>query len=476
MHNVVIKTLAAMFQFTPRDRCAPTTEQEVLDILDRHSQGKIRVAGALHAWSPVVAVDEVLLDMRNFDSVEVEREADGTVWAVIGGGCQIKHLLDKLHAQCEATLPSVGLITEQTIAGAISTATHGSGKPSLSHFIDEVRAAAYDPHTHKARIYIFNQGPELRAARCALGCMGVILSVRIRCVCRYDVVEMAVAADSLEAALASENQFPLQQFYLLPHGWCYLVQRRAPVEYSLKRGWRAKLYRAYWLFGIDVSLHVIIKAMVSGLKSRRLTRFFYRHILSRLVIKNVPFVDHADLTLTMEHELFKHLEIEIFVPARWLPEAARFVRAVLEVFDDTQTRGPVLEAKEAAALVRIGMHSELMENRGTFTHHYPITFRRVLPDDTLISMTSSATEPYYAISFITYVEPRDTFFVMASFLARSMTTLFDARLHWGKYFPLRNADIDHLYPHLAEFRAICRQVDPDGVFQNEFTQWVLFAQ
>jgi hypothetical protein len=126
-------------------------------------------------------------------------------------------------------------------------------------------------------------------------------------------------------------------------------------------------------------------------------------------------------------------------------------------------------------LEAIGMLEELKRHRGVFTYHYSITFRRVLPDDTLISMTAGAAEPYYAISMITYVEPRDCFYELASFLARSMVRLFDARLHWGKYFPLTNAEIEASYPRLPEFRALSRQVDPHGVFRNEFAQRVLFG-
>ena len=90
-------------------------------------------------------------------------------------------------------------------------------------------------------------------------------------------------------------------------------------------------------------------------------------------------------------------------------------------------------------------------------------------------MTAGAAEPYYAISFITYAEPRERFYAMASFLARSMVRLFAARPHWGKYFPLTGADIEAVYPHLPEFRALCRQVDPLGVFRNDFAERVLFG-
>jgi hypothetical protein len=452
--------------FTPRHRYTPRTEAELLDILDHHAHGKVRVLGALHSWSPLVASDDALVDMRHFDDVQTEGEC-----VTVGGGCRIKDLLTKLHALGNITMPSLGLITEQTIAGAISTATHGSGRHSLSHYMDEIRVAAFDA-SGKATIYHWKDGPELRAARCALGCMGIILAVRFRGVPKYGVEEHMAPCATLDAVLAKEEQYPLQQFYFAPHNWTYFAQRRRVVAYHEQRQISALLYRAWWFLSIDVGLHVLIKLLTGVLQSRMLTRFFFRSVLPWTILTNVPIVDHSDEALVMEHELFRHLEIEIFVPARHLSLAADFVRAVLEVFDGAEAAPPT---EIAARLDSIGMLEELTQRVGRFTYHYSITFRRVLPDDTLISMTAGATEPYYSISLITYAEPRDRFYELASFLARSMVKLFEARLHWGKYFPLPNADLEGSYPQLAEFRGLCRQVDPHGVFRNEFAQRVLFA-
>ncbi len=401
-------------RFTPRHLYAPTSEQEVLAILDRHVYGKVRAVGALHSWSPAVVCDDALVDLRHFDGVSIERRGD-EVWATVGAGCRIKELLRKLHELGDVTMPSLGLITEQTIAGAIATGTHGSGKHSLSHYVDELRVAAYDA-SGKACIYTWNEGDALRAARCALGCMGLILAVRLRCVRRFDVAETVVPCATLDEVLAAERDFPLQQFYLLPHRWTYFAQRRqvAP-SFRPRRTWSARLYRAYWYLGIDLGLHLVIKLLVSILKSPALIRFFYRHVLSKFILTNCTVTDHSNRMLIMEHELFQHLEIELFVPARHLRAAAAFVREVVAVFAGTAT----------------GADEELRQWRGSFTHHYAITFRRVLPDDTLISMASGREEPYYAISFITYSWPREPFCALALFLARSMTRLYAARLHWG---------------------------------------------
>src|SRR5262249_14532694 len=443
-HTVV--NFGGNVRFTPRHVYAPVTEAEVLQILDRHAHGKVRVVGALHSWSPAAVSDDALVDLRHFDGVEVHRGADGAVWATVGGGCRIKHLLRKLYSLARVTVPSVGLITEQTIAGASSTATHGSGRHSLSHYMSELRVAAYDSTSGKARIDTWNDGAELRATRCAVGCTGIILSARFRCVPAYDVAETMRPCAALDDVLTGESEFPLQQFYLIPHLWSYLVQRRRVAPPGRRSGF-AGLYRAWWFVGIDVGLHLLIKLLACVLKRPATTRWFFRHVLPRLVLKNTTRVDRSERMLVMEHELFKHLEMELFVPKRHLQDAASFIRPVLEVFDGTIASPP---GAVASWLKSIGMLDELLEMRETFTHHYPITFRRVLPDDALISMSGGASEPYYAISFITYSEPRDSFLQLASFLARSMTRLFEARLHWGKFFPPDNLELERLYPHLPE--------------------------
>src|SRR5262245_25396428 len=327
--------------------------------------------------------------MRRLNTVAVSEPAPGEILATVGGGCQIKRLLDHLHARSGATLPSLGLITEQTIAGAIATATHGSGKHSMSHYMEEIRTAAFDAETGRARIYVWNSGDELRAARCSLGSLGVILSVHFRCVPPYLSAETVERCVGIDQILEREDEYPLQQFYLLPHLWAWYVQRRRTSS-DLRRSWYAGLYRLYWFLGIDVALHLIIKFMVSFMKSARLVRFYYRHILPPAIMKNVTIVDLSDKTLVMEHELFRHLEIEIFVARRHLRRAAAFIQDILAVFDSTAGE---LSSETREELQRIGMEQALEDLRGTYTQHYAVTFRRVLPDDTLISMTAGADEP-----------------------------------------------------------------------------------
>ena len=118
-----------------------------MDILNRHATGKIRVMASGHSWSDVAESEDVTIDMRNIDQVEIQHQANGVVWARVGAGCVLQRMLNTLHRESDYTLPTMGGIKRQTISGVVSTGTHGSGRPSLSHYMKEIRIAAYDPET-----------------------------------------------------------------------------------------------------------------------------------------------------------------------------------------------------------------------------------------------------------------------------------------------------------------------------------------
>ncbi len=457
-------------QIRPRHIATPRSEPELLELLAQYCGRKIRVVGRLHSWSEAPTTNDVLIDLRHFDHVTVQQTADGFV-ADVGGGCQIKRLLAELSRQAEATLPSLGLITEQTIAGAISTATHGSGKHCLSHYVTEVRLATYDSQTGQPTVCTISSGTQLQAARCSIGCLGVIVSVKIACRQAYKIEEHVRYYSTLEEVLAAEREYPLQQFFILPWAWKFIGQHRREIDAPRSR--LARIYRLYWFVAIDLGLHLILKFLVQLCHARRGVKFFYRHLLSLFVVRNWCVVDDSSKMLIMEHELFRHIEIEVFVKQANLSAAIAFVKEILECFAGNVE---AVSAPTRQQLERIGLLDTLYKAAGTYLHHYAICIRRVLADDTLMAMSSGGGESYYAISFISYARPsqRASFFNFAQFLAASMAALFDVRPHWGKVCPLDREQIERLYPHLPEFRAVCQQLDPAGVFQNGWTSSRLF--
>ena len=448
----------------------PADEQEILQILDRHRGQRIRAVGRLHSWSDAVLSDDVLLDLRRLNAVQLHSEGDQLV-AEVGAGCQIKRLLKELNRH-DATLQSLGLITEQTIAGAISTGTHGSGRHSMSHYVEGVRLARYDASTGKVVIDELSAGEPLQAARCSLGSLGIILSVRIHCREQYNVKEHFTETRRLSHVLDAEVSFPLQQFYLIPWRWSYFIQHRREDDQPRSR--LARLYRIYWLGVMDYALHLQILLMERVLRSRRSIRFSFRHIVPAFLIRNWKVTDRSSSMLVMKHEAFRHIEIELFVPRDQLADALDFAQETIEVAGGRQS---TLSADNQQRIEGIGMQEDLAGLHDQYFHHYPICVRRVLPDDTLISMASGSGQDWYALSFISYAKParRAGFHLFARFMARSMSRLFHARPHWGKVCPLEADELTSLYPRFDAFRTICNTLDPQGVFQNDWTSALLEA-
>eukprot|EP00913_Durusdinium_trenchii_P028318 g26546.t1 len=437
--------------FTAAQRVAPTSEDELLAVLNEQREGSVRVVASRHAWSDGIATAGTSIDMRHFDTVRVF-EKGGRMWVTVGGGCQIKALLKALNTH-GLTTPSVGLITEQTIAGAISTATHGSGKHSLSHYVSAMRVGCYNAETGAAEIRTIDDGDELRAARCALGCLGVIVDVTLPCVEQYFVTERVTRCATIEASRVLESDTPLQQFFLIPHSWSWYVQQRRESP-PVRRGFSARAYRVYWFLFIDLALHLMVKLFASLLKSRRLVRFFFRKLLPLSLFPRWVVTDRSDRMLVMKHDLFRHLEMELFVADDQIADASEYLTLVLKQADGAEAALPETIRQR---LSQAGLLDAFEALRGRFSHHYPICFRRVLADDALIAMSSGEHDCWYAISLITYVRPRDRFFELATFLARSMRLLFAARIHWGKWFPLDSEAVNDMYPQMPLFREGARR-------------------
>ncbi|MCY3545713.1 MAG: FAD-binding protein [Gemmatimonadetes bacterium] len=453
--------------FRPRCLYAPRTDDEVLRILNDHRDGAIRVVGAGHSWNPGIESTDALIDLKHICHVHVDGDSTRvTVGAGVRIGALLKHL-----SQRGLTLPSLGLIDRQTIAGAVATGTHGSGRHSMSHYVEAMRIACYGADGG-AKVRTVGSGTLLRAARCSVGALGVVLEVTLPCVPQYYVRERCRWRPDLDAVLAGEAGAPMQQFYLMPHAWTYLAHERGVAKENRRAGWAA-LYRVYWLTFIDVLLHVCVKFCASLMRSRRLVHVLYRRLVPAYIFPRWRVTDRSDRQLLMRHDLFRHLEMEAFVRRGHLAAAVDFVSEVLRLADDEDHE---LSAAVQSRIDSLCAGAALDALRGSFVHHYPICVRRVRPDDTLISMSSCSgmsEQDWYAISLITLTEPREPFLRVAAFLAETMTPLFGARLHWGKWFP---SGVECHYPELGAFKEICEEFDPRGVFRNGFLERTVFGR
>jgi hypothetical protein len=308
----------------------------------------------------------------------------------------------------------------------------------------------------------------LQAARCSLGLMGIIISLRFRCRPRYNIEEHARSHPTLDSVLAGEVYFPQQQFYLIPWSWQYFAHHR--VETAAPRSFLAPLYRAYCLGVIDVGLHVVIFLLVKLLRLGWPVRLFFKQVLPLTIIRNWRVVDDSTSMLTMEHQLFRHLETEVFVQRSDLERSLQCLIDLINTFGGQECKH---RHSTEALLESIGMWDELDQHRGDYIHHYPICIRRVLIDDTMISMTSPGgrkEEDWYAISLISYQWPSDQngFYEFAHFVGRTFSELFCGRFHWGKYHLTSREQIEKVYPRIGEYRKVIQRFDAVGVFKNEW--------
>jgi hypothetical protein len=390
-------------------------------------------------------------------------------------------VLERLVSEVERhglTLPTVGAVTKQTIAGAIATATHGSGASSLSQYVEAVRVAAYDADSGSARIYEFTEGDGLRAARCALGYMGVVVSVRLRLRRQYWVTETISHDATLTEVLARREAWPLQQFMLMPYAWRFVSfnRRVADGQPDTFERIQSRVYRLYDQLTLELLSHQFLARVLLQFSRRGkpsgVIRTFYRFVAPRLIAgpeTTAPAV--TALTLhSRRHASTRHVEMELFVREDQLSEAVGLLTAVVEWCAGSDRAFP---PDFWTDLQRSDLLSELTALRGRYMHHYALIFRRVLRDDTLMSMTSD--QERYAIGVFTYLPEgeRASFYRFCAFLARVFVRLLQARLHWGKYFPLAFEDTQHLYPGLAAFREQCVRVDRQGTFRNEYARQVL---
>ena len=454
-----------------RTAYVPETVDDVLECLHKHCDGEIRVLGSLHSWSEAALPGDVALDLRHFDRIELVADAANDMCVEVGGGCTVDRLLDFLHRNGGYTLPVYGLVDKQTVAGAISTATHGSGRSSMSHYVVGATVAAFDEN-FKATTYRWDKGEELAAVRCGLGCTGVILSVCLKVERDFQLQERGEWFRGLEPLLEVARDHPRTQFYLMPWSWQWYAQLRSPVDPPAARmpGLIARALRSFRLVAIDVLMNGAIRWLASTPRRRQRLPWLFENVMPRLAPPGIRIVDESRQLLTMRHDLWVHVECEIFVPCDQLLAAAALVEWALRCCggEEKPSNTDVVVARFGAGII-----GEIDGLRGEYRHDYLVTFRRVLRDDTLISMTSGDIDEWYAISLVTYQRELTPFLRLSRFLAKTMARALGARPHWGKLCPLQTEEVGALYPRLSEFRRICRSIDPAQVFVNDFARLML---
>ncbi len=171
----------------PAETATPSGEDEVAELVaGAAARGLgVRVAGGGHSFTPVVATDGLLLDLRglpHFRSMDPERRR-----VVVGPSTTIGEFGEPLWSAGLA-LANQGDIVAQHIAGAAATATHGSGLRfgSFSSSLRRVRLVGPDG----AIVEIGEDDPDrLHAAQTSVGMLGVVVEVELEVASAYRLAE-----------------------------------------------------------------------------------------------------------------------------------------------------------------------------------------------------------------------------------------------------------------------------------------------
>jgi FAD/FMN-containing dehydrogenase len=388
----------------------------------------LRVLGAGHSFSPLVVTGGVLVDLKTLGGEITVNPETGRVR--VPGGTTLADLDEALDAAGRA-LPVLGDYDKQTIAGAVATATHGSSSTygSLSSLVTAVRIA-----TGTGEIVDIDEGDLrlLRAARVALGTLGVVLEVELRTVETFFLQEEA-ALENTGALVDAWGQNPSAarhfSFHWLPSAdSADLLQLTLP---GAEDGTGADV--ADGAAGADGSV-----GPEDSVAGRALVRRF----------REVPAVADADLVTTPNQRL-DHA-FRVFTGRRPKP------------FHEMEQFVPVQRSEEAFTAL-----TELITTRFP-EQQYPLEVRWVGTDDAYLSPTAGGER--VALSIV--VKPNSDYwdFLLA---ADQLLAGFDARPHWGKLHFLTRERVEQLYPAFDSFREVRRELDPDGVFLSDHTRALL---
>lgn len=217
---------------TPQQIARPASEAELVALVQKAAQSRLpmRVVGSGHSFQPLCATDGLLLSLDDLQGIATADLTSGlaTVWA----GTKLYALGQPLLAAGLA-LENMGDIDRQSVAGAISTGTHGTGQTlrNLSSQVVGLRLV-----TAAGEIVEISEGGEpalFKAAQVSLGSLGVITQATLRCLPAYRLHERTWAEpfvecmDRLDERIAATRHF---EFFWVPGEDVAACKALQPVE------------------------------------------------------------------------------------------------------------------------------------------------------------------------------------------------------------------------------------------------------
>jgi len=217
---------------TPAQIASPTSEEEVVWLVQEAARTRqsVRTVGSGHSFQPLCATDGLLISLDELQGVVSADSTTGlaTVWA----GTKL-HALGAPLLEAGLALANMGDIDRQSVAGAISTGTHGTGL-GLSNLSSQVVGLRLVTAAGKILDVDAASNPALfKAAQVSLGVLGVITQVTLRCLPAYRLHERTWAEPyddcmvRLDELVAATRHF---EFFWVPGEDVCACKALQPVE------------------------------------------------------------------------------------------------------------------------------------------------------------------------------------------------------------------------------------------------------
>ena len=414
----------------PAARVRATRRQDVVEAVRRAgADGRtVRAVGAGHSFSDVALTNGYHVSLEGMDRVlDADRES-GLVR--VEAGIAI-HALNRRLAELGLALENLGDVDRQSVAGAIATATHGTGARlrNLSSQVQALELVAGDGTV----VEIDESDPDaLRAARVGLGALGVVTAATLRCVPAFtlEAVDAPAPVDEVLATLdervAANDHF---EFYFFPYADRALTRTNNRVDRPPSPRARARA----WADDVLLANHAFHAFCLAGrLAPRRIPR------INRAVTGLIGTTRRVDRSFEVfaSPRLVRFTEMEYAVPRARVVDAVRGVRELIE--------------------------------RQRFAVPFPVEVRFVAPDDAFLSTAQGRDTAYVAVHMFRGMEWEPYF--------RAVESLMDGlegRPHWGKRHFQTAETLRPRYPEWDRFQAVRARLDPEGRFANAYVDRVL---
>lgn len=410
-------------QFKPENKYYPETEEEIVNLVKEAIINKktIRVAGSGHSFTQVVET-EMLLSLDKFQGIV---SVDGNQ-VTVKSGTKLKLLGRLLHEQ-NLAMENLGDIDVQSIAGAISTGTHGTGYKlrTIATQISKIKFV-----NGKGEIITVTEQDNydlFKSAQISLGMIGILLEITINALPSYVLAYRAdkTTFDKIFGQLEDfKNNNRNFEFYWFP-------------------------YSKY------VQTKVSNISEPSEIKEKRVSRYF-----NDLIFENYIFQVTCTISkyLSFTAKYFSKLAGATISPIEktnysykiyTTPRKVRFVEMEYSVPED----------KCEEVLNRI---SEFIQKE-KIRVNFPVEVRFVKSDDIFLSPAYESNRCYIAVhmykgmKYQKYFEGAEKIFLE-----------YNGRPHWGKKHFLTNDLVVQKYPKVPVFLEQRQNMDPEGIFLNDF--------